>query len=142
VLDARLRIPDRARVLDDDGVTTIITTSASSAERRAEIRRRGVSVRYVDQDAWSQGPFVERLTIPAEGDLIVRTAGDVIEGRARHLGASQVLELEEVREGEAHARGDGLPRLMGCPARANPYADREGWPVGCGPFLRAICPLG
>ena len=41
VLDAGLRIPDRARVLDDDGVTTIVTTSASSAERRAELRRRG-----------------------------------------------------------------------------------------------------
>jgi len=50
VLDARLRIPDRARVLDDDGVTTIITTSASSAERRAEIRRRGVSVVVVRTD--------------------------------------------------------------------------------------------
>ena len=44
VLDAGLRIPDRARVLDHDGVTTIVTTSASSAERRAELRRRGVSV--------------------------------------------------------------------------------------------------
>jgi riboflavin-specific deaminase-like protein len=44
VLDARLRIPDHARVLDDDAVTTIVTTSASSAERRAELRRRGVGV--------------------------------------------------------------------------------------------------
>jgi GTP cyclohydrolase II len=44
VLDARLRIPDDARVLDDDAVTTIVTTSASSAERRAELRRRGVAV--------------------------------------------------------------------------------------------------
>ena len=50
VLDARLRIPDRARVLDDDGVTTIVTTSASSAERRAELRRRGVSVVVVRAD--------------------------------------------------------------------------------------------
>ena len=44
VLDARLRIPDHARVLDDDAVTTIVTTNASSAERRAELRRRGVAV--------------------------------------------------------------------------------------------------
>jgi GTP cyclohydrolase II len=50
VLDARLRIPDRARVLDDDGVTTIVTTSASSAERRAELRRRGVCVVVVRAD--------------------------------------------------------------------------------------------
>jgi GTP cyclohydrolase II len=44
VLDPRLRIPGHARVLEDDGMTTIVTTSASSPERRAELRRRGVSV--------------------------------------------------------------------------------------------------
>jgi GTP cyclohydrolase II len=44
VLDPRLRLPDDARVLDADGVTTIVTSSASSAERRTELRRRGVSV--------------------------------------------------------------------------------------------------
>jgi GTP cyclohydrolase II len=44
VLDPRLRLPDDARVLEDDGVTTIVTTAASSAPRRAELRRRGVSV--------------------------------------------------------------------------------------------------
>jgi GTP cyclohydrolase II len=44
VLDPRLRLPDDARVLDADGVTTIVTTSASSAERRTELRRRGVSI--------------------------------------------------------------------------------------------------
>jgi riboflavin-specific deaminase-like protein len=49
VLDARLRIPDHARVLDDDAVTTIVTTSASSAERRAELRRRGVAVVVVPE---------------------------------------------------------------------------------------------
>jgi 3,4-dihydroxy 2-butanone 4-phosphate synthase/GTP cyclohydrolase II len=44
VLDPRLRMPDHARVLDADGVTTIVTTTASSRERRGELRRRGVSV--------------------------------------------------------------------------------------------------
>src|SRR4029453_18050042 len=44
VPEAGLRIPDHARVLDDDAVTTIVTTSASSAERRAELRCRGVAV--------------------------------------------------------------------------------------------------
>src|SRR5215204_4843214 len=41
VLDPRLRIPGHARVLEDEGVTTIVTTGASSAKRRAELRRRG-----------------------------------------------------------------------------------------------------
>jgi GTP cyclohydrolase II len=44
VLDSRLRTPDRARVLDDDAATTIVTTDASPEGRRAELRRRGVSV--------------------------------------------------------------------------------------------------
>jgi len=44
VLDPRLRIPGHARVLEDEGVTTIVTTGASSAKRRAELRRRGVSI--------------------------------------------------------------------------------------------------
>jgi GTP cyclohydrolase II len=44
VLDPRLRLPDDARVLEADGVTTIVTTGASPAERRDELRRRGVSV--------------------------------------------------------------------------------------------------
>ncbi len=49
VLDPRLRIPGHARVLEDDGVTTIVTTGASSPERRAELRRRGVSVVVVPE---------------------------------------------------------------------------------------------
>jgi GTP cyclohydrolase II len=44
VLDSRLRTPDDARAFSHDAATTIVTTSASSAERRAELRRRGVSV--------------------------------------------------------------------------------------------------
>jgi 3,4-dihydroxy 2-butanone 4-phosphate synthase/GTP cyclohydrolase II len=44
VLDSRLRIPDRARVLDEEAATTIVTTEASSSRRRAELRRRGVSL--------------------------------------------------------------------------------------------------
>jgi 3,4-dihydroxy 2-butanone 4-phosphate synthase/GTP cyclohydrolase II len=44
VLDSELRTPGDARVLSPDAATTIVTTSASSAERRAELRRGGVSV--------------------------------------------------------------------------------------------------
>jgi 3,4-dihydroxy 2-butanone 4-phosphate synthase/GTP cyclohydrolase II len=47
VLDSALRVPDGARVLADDAATTIVTTSASSGPRRAELRRRGVSVLVV-----------------------------------------------------------------------------------------------
>jgi 3,4-dihydroxy 2-butanone 4-phosphate synthase/GTP cyclohydrolase II len=44
VLASTLRIPDAARVLAGDAATTVVTTDASSPERRAELRRRGVSV--------------------------------------------------------------------------------------------------
>lgn len=44
VLDSGLRTPDDARVLDDDAATVILATSASSADRRTELRERGVSV--------------------------------------------------------------------------------------------------
>ena len=44
VLDSRLRTPDDARILANDAATTIVTTDASPASRRAELRRRGVSV--------------------------------------------------------------------------------------------------
>ena len=47
VLDSGLRTPDDARVLSDDAASTIVTTSASSAERRTELRRQGVSVLVV-----------------------------------------------------------------------------------------------
>ncbi|HSD49030.1 MAG TPA: GTP cyclohydrolase II RibA [Actinomycetota bacterium] len=44
VLDSELRIPQDARVLAHDAATTIVTTSASPAERRAGLHRRGASV--------------------------------------------------------------------------------------------------
>lgn len=47
VLDSRLRIPDDVRVLADDAATVVVTTEASPAERRDELRSRGVSVLVV-----------------------------------------------------------------------------------------------
>jgi GTP cyclohydrolase II len=47
VLDSGLRTPGDARMLSHDAATTIVTTSASSAEGRTELRRRGVSVLVV-----------------------------------------------------------------------------------------------
>jgi len=44
VLDSTLRIPDSALVLADDAATTIVTTDRSSAGRRDDLRRRGISI--------------------------------------------------------------------------------------------------
>jgi len=51
VLDSQLRIPDDAQVLANDAVTTIVTTDASSQERRSELRRGGASVLVVPAGA-------------------------------------------------------------------------------------------
>ena len=51
VLDSTLRVPDDARVLDQDAPTVLLTTQRSSASRRAELRARGVTVHVVaDRD--------------------------------------------------------------------------------------------
>ena len=47
VLDSNLKIADDACVLTDDAATTVLTTSASSRERRVDLRRRGISVTVV-----------------------------------------------------------------------------------------------
>jgi GTP cyclohydrolase II len=44
VLDSTLRIPDGSLVLADDAATAIVTTDRSSAERRDDLRRRGIGV--------------------------------------------------------------------------------------------------
>jgi GTP cyclohydrolase II len=79
VLDSTLRIPDRSRVLtDDEAATTIITAESSPVARRAELRRRGVSVLVVPS-----GPF--GVDLPA-AILALRRAGIrslLVEGGAR-----------------------------------------------------------
>jgi GTP cyclohydrolase II len=50
VLDTTLRVPPRAQVLGEAASTLVITTERSSAERRAELRERGVAVRVVDAE--------------------------------------------------------------------------------------------
>ncbi len=48
VLDSTLRLPDRARILDDDASTIVLTTERSSAEARRALESRGVGVRVVE----------------------------------------------------------------------------------------------
>jgi GTP cyclohydrolase II len=47
VLDSGLRIPPGSRVISDDAVTAVMTTDDSAGERRAALRRLGVSVHVV-----------------------------------------------------------------------------------------------
>jgi GTP cyclohydrolase II len=47
VFDSTLRIPDRARILDEDAATLIVTSPASLPARRKSLRRRGIGVLVV-----------------------------------------------------------------------------------------------
>jgi GTP cyclohydrolase II len=102
VLDPRLRIPGHARVLEDEGVTTIVTTSASSPERRADMRRRGVSVVVVP--AGSEGVDLT-AALEALFDDGIRSV--LVEGGARVITSFLSLGLAD-RLVVAIA-----PRLMG-----------------------------
>jgi riboflavin-specific deaminase-like protein len=50
VLDTTLRIPATAQILGDAAPTLVITTDRSQAERRDELRERGVAVHVVDAE--------------------------------------------------------------------------------------------
>ena len=47
VVDSQLRIPNEARVLGDDAVTNVVTTSGSRRGRRDDLRGRGIWVTVV-----------------------------------------------------------------------------------------------
>jgi riboflavin-specific deaminase-like protein len=80
VLDSGLRIPDRARVLDDDAATVIVTTNASSADRRAELRERGASVVVVPAgpNGVGLGPAMETLLAAGIRSVLVEGGARVI----------------------------------------------------------------
>ena len=90
VLDPRLRIPGHARVLEDDGVTTIVTTGASSPERRTELRRRGVSVVVVPE-----GPEGVDLTTALEAMFDDGIRSELVEGGARVITSFLSLGLAD-----------------------------------------------
>jgi 3,4-dihydroxy 2-butanone 4-phosphate synthase/GTP cyclohydrolase II len=47
VLDSTLRLPDDARILEDEAPTIVVTTDRSSPARRRELEARGIAVRVV-----------------------------------------------------------------------------------------------
>jgi GTP cyclohydrolase II len=78
VVDSGLRTTDDARVLADDASTVIVTTSASPPGRRAELRRRGVSVVVV-----SAGPNGVDLDAAMSALLRDGIRSVLVEGGAR-----------------------------------------------------------
>jgi GTP cyclohydrolase II len=78
VLDSGLRTPDDARVLDEEAATVIVTTNASSADRREALRGRGVSVMVVPA-----GPNGVDLGAATETLLAGGIRSMLVEGGAR-----------------------------------------------------------
>jgi 3,4-dihydroxy 2-butanone 4-phosphate synthase/GTP cyclohydrolase II len=90
VLDPALRIPDDARVLANDAATVVLATGASSAERRARLRRRGTSVRLVPA-----GPYGVDLGAALEALLRHGTRSVLVEGGARVITSFLSLGLAD-----------------------------------------------
>jgi GTP cyclohydrolase II len=78
VLDSALRSPDDARVFRDDAATTVVTTNASSPERRARLRARGVSVPVV-----ARGPHGVDLAAALGALLDAGVQSLLVEGGSR-----------------------------------------------------------
>ncbi|HSD48699.1 MAG TPA: GTP cyclohydrolase II RibA [Actinomycetota bacterium] len=90
VLDSELRIPDRAQVLSDDAATIVVTTRASTADRRAELRDRGVSVVVVPAD-----PHGVDLGAALEALLAGGIRSVLVEGGARMITSFLSLGLAD-----------------------------------------------
>src|SRR5439155_25289494 len=91
---------------------------------RAQDRRRRVSLGVIDEHPVPKRPLLVGLPIPAERDFVLRSASNVIEGRTRDFRPGHVLELEEIREREAH---DGR-RWTASLYAFGPWAAARGWP--------------
>lgn len=80
VLDSTLRLPSTARVFDEQARTVVLTTSASSEDRRAGVRARAVGVHVVD--AGPRGvdlaSALEKLRALGVGSLLVEGGARVI----------------------------------------------------------------
>jgi len=87
VLDTTLRMPATAQVLGDSAPTLVITTERSSAERRAELRRRAVGVHVVDPaPPWGVDLPATLALLRAAGvrSLLVEGGAAVITSFLRH----------------------------------------------------------
>jgi riboflavin-specific deaminase-like protein len=78
VLDSALRVPDNAGILGDDAATVILTTEASSRDRRERLRRRGAWVVVV-----ASGPKGIDLFAGLEALLAGGIRSLLVEGGAR-----------------------------------------------------------
>lgn len=82
VLDTTLRLPLTAKILEPDAATTVITTRRSDAERRRLLRRRGVQVAVVMEDAGRVDLRTALATLRASGveTVLVEGGATVITG--------------------------------------------------------------
>jgi riboflavin-specific deaminase-like protein len=75
VLDTSLRSPLTAKIFNPEAPTTVITTDRSDAERRAWLRRQGVQVEVVAEDAGRVHLGAAFATLRASGSESVLVEG-------------------------------------------------------------------
>ena len=94
VLDTTLRVPADAQILADVAPTLVITSERSSAERRDELRRRGVGLQVVDADPpWGVGLAAALALLREAGirSLLVEGGAAVITSFLRQRLADRVV---------------------------------------------------
>jgi GTP cyclohydrolase II len=94
VLDSTLRIPSEAQILNDVASTLVVTTHRSPAERRRELRARGVGVRVVERDVACGVDLAATLGLLLESgvrSLLVEGGGAVITSFLRARLADRVI---------------------------------------------------
>ncbi len=69
---------------------------------RAQQRGAELPPAHVDEHAVAERQLVEGPAVLAEGDLVARAAGEVLERCCRQRGASQCFDLVEIEKGRRH----------------------------------------
>jgi GTP cyclohydrolase II len=94
ILDTTLRVPPSAQILADTAPTLVLTTDRSSAERRADLRERGVGVQVVAADPpWGVDLAAALAALRAVGvrSLLVEGGAAVITSFLRRRLADRVV---------------------------------------------------
>jgi diaminohydroxyphosphoribosylaminopyrimidine deaminase/5-amino-6-(5-phosphoribosylamino)uracil reductase len=127
VLDGRLRIPERARMLRDPSGAVIVTSREADARKRARLSRRGVEVWELPAD--SSGRIVVRTLVERLGDRGVTSL--LVEGGSETHGSFLAAGVAD------RVCAFVAPRILGG-ANAPAAVGGRGFPLSRAPLLSDV----